>query len=439
MIVSIALWVAAAVAIRSETENFRSAAWKLGVPAMAPPFSDARYVAFGWTMVQSNPTADIFSLKIPVRYPEGIVPMPFNYPPWLLLPADLGASLSWYPAIGWIVCAVFVLAVAVAVPVRRWWQGGLLAFLIVSPPTMLGLERGNVDLVIFAAIAVAAVVYASAKGQRGAGAVALMFFGGAIKLHGFPGGLIFAAGKPVSRSAIHSLVYLSAASIFLLSPWSGLSTAYGNAPQDVYWSTGARQWALALERSAGLSAHILELSDGTRQWGIATGLIAILLGAAVGLLVRNRLPCQPRSAPWMLAIAGSAHFICSYVLILSYMYRKITLLLLLPLLFSLMVERGMQRWVGMSAGVLLAAAFGIHFHPVLALAYEGPPAAEVVRVIFVQAGIDFLLVVLLVTLVTRWLAEIAPEWMRAAQELAKGLGLLRMRAEKQSDICSEAR
>lgn len=120
----------------------------VGVQPMRPMFADwvnvlssAETFAAGGNPYLANPTD-----------PHGRM---FSYGPWWLWLGALGLTRAdaWW--LGVLLALAFLAAAAAVVRPRDAREAGWFAALLVSPPVLLGLERGNSDLVIFVLIALA--------------------------------------------------------------------------------------------------------------------------------------------------------------------------------------------------------------------------------------------------------------------------------------------
>ena len=125
---------------------------RLRVPAQTPTFFDMRSVTSAWECDRKG----IDPLPSNPCDPHG---RPANYPRLWLLPSRLGFGDSATVPLA-VANALFFLAVAVVFVGRlRVWEGLVVALALCSPAVMLGVERGNVDLSVFAVLMVALMLF----------------------------------------------------------------------------------------------------------------------------------------------------------------------------------------------------------------------------------------------------------------------------------------
>jgi hypothetical protein len=149
----------------------------LGVPSESTIFYDARNVAaaadcrrLGYDPLVYNPCD-----------PSG---RPMNYPRvWLLLRL-VGLHQSHTPVFGAVVVLLFVASVLLLVGRLTLPQGALVAAALCSPAVMFAVERGNMDLVLFALLVLAVVAWQARSEATRLLAPALVLVAAAAKLYG---------------------------------------------------------------------------------------------------------------------------------------------------------------------------------------------------------------------------------------------------------------
>jgi Glycosyltransferase family 87 len=124
-------------------------AWgRLGVHHLSPAFADMRFIMSaieseraGYDPYQRNPR-DPWKRRM-------------NYPRVWLLPSVVGLQLRHTVPLAVGLAAIFFLSLLVLVGPLTLEEGGVYALLVCSPPVIQGVERGNVDLLIFSLLTLA--------------------------------------------------------------------------------------------------------------------------------------------------------------------------------------------------------------------------------------------------------------------------------------------
>jgi hypothetical protein len=135
---------------------------RLGVPHLSPSFLDMHTITAGWECTRRG------LALVPVD-PCDPLHRPMNYPRLWMAPAFLGIGQGATVALGVGVVVLFLAAVfAVAGPLHRF-EGLVYAAALLSPAVMLGVERGNVDLVVFTLLALALLLFRRSPACRAVG------------------------------------------------------------------------------------------------------------------------------------------------------------------------------------------------------------------------------------------------------------------------------
>ena len=125
--------------------------WELwNVPAMAPHFADLRTITGG---------AESYSqgLDPMVQNPGDPWGRTMNYPRiWQSL-FYIGLDEGDTTAFGLIIIALFLVGVVLILPNANFQTIVLVLTAVFSPATLLGIERGNIDLLIFFLVAISAI------------------------------------------------------------------------------------------------------------------------------------------------------------------------------------------------------------------------------------------------------------------------------------------
>ncbi len=241
----------------------------------------------------------------------------FNYPPaalWLTVALGLGPRhISWF---GLGVAAAFVAAAGLLCRDLRPRNAMILGAFLLSQPAFLGIENGNIDLLIFALLAVALVRRSPVAGALG------VFAAAALKL--FP---VFALSLGLAESSnrrrIPWIVATVAVGLYLAAIRRQLDVIRANAPAVAWCSWGD---------------HTILFHWGVpgAYWVSRSAAVVLALGGfALGRRLRPREGWPIPSWEGRFAWAGAAIILGAYFLGTNHNYRLVFLLLLLPFLTRL--------------------------------------------------------------------------------------------------------
>ena len=315
-------------------------AWtRLGVPAMRPSFFDLRSVTSAWECTRRG-------LAVLPKNPCDPLQRSANYPRLWLLPSHLGLGQGDTFVIGVMIAVLFLAAAIFVLPEGGTVTTGIAyAVVLCSPAAMLGVERGNVDILLFALLVLAVLL--TRRGLRGliTGDVLLLLIA-MLKL--FP---IFAVGFLLRRGTKAAL--LSAAAIVcgfgidLLVTRNDIRAIFRAGFEEDTFSYGVRrvtEWG-----SAALGGE----SISPRIWDLALVVIAAAAGCLLAKRLRGRLGQGTTGSRELdLFWAGALVYVGSYAVERNFDYRLVFLLLTVPQLL---------RWAREGqplAFVTLAALFG---------------------------------------------------------------------------------
>jgi hypothetical protein len=318
---------------------------RLGVPPDRVTFGDLRSVTSGWECTRRG-------IDVLPANPCDPYKSPANYPRIWMSPAFLGLGQGSTNTLGVLVALIFFCAALAVLPATSG-TGASIAYglALCSPAVMLGVERGNVDILMVALVVLAVLLFRRSERSRVV-AHALILFAAILKL--VP---IFGAGfllRQPRRRAIAGLgAVLVAFGLYALSIRGDLRTIQRVTPQSDHFSYGMllfTQWlANVATKIGGSTVGRIPL----RSWNDALAalvVIAALLAHRRGLL---RLPRGTGAAADLdLFVAGAGVYLCTYLLFRNFDYRLAYLLLTVPQLL---------RWAreGSRLALLsLAALFG---------------------------------------------------------------------------------
>ena len=259
---------------------------------------DATWRGFDVTPLQPH----FFDMHVPLDYAacaaKGVDPyIPhscnaanFNLPPiWLWLSLiGLGPSAAEYLAIASIAGAALV-AVALFRG-RSSGQGAMALLAILSPSVMMGVERANPDLMLFALIGVAALLYRDESNVRRVGAIVLISVGFVLKL--FPMFAVALAARFNRRTFLFAVITAGLGLLYLTAIFKYLLLIRANVPTTFILSYGYKAPFLRwehLRNEAGLEP--IGLADGWLP--LYAALVTLGAAAAVALLSLSRGPSFP--------------------------------------------------------------------------------------------------------------------------------------------------
>ena len=315
----------------------------LGVPSHELAFIDAMNVA-------SAAECTRLGHDVLVDNPCDPLGRPLNYPRvWLLL-AFVGMNPSWAMPLGATIVAMFLLSVWALAGRLTFGQAAVYAAAVCAPAVMFGVERGQVDLVVFALVVGAVVTWR--RSARASWVSPALVAGAAIaKL--FP-----AAGLAAFLLARHRKAALAAAGagvvvvVYLLATLSDVRAIGQVTPQGQHYAYGARILVAASVR--GIDAESWEALGMARQvvammplvlvagvawwrWRRSALLQALTPGAADG-------PDDWRRLSFHL---GAVTYVGTFATANNWDYRLVFLLLCLPQLLAWARQgRTAQRVVG---------------------------------------------------------------------------------------------
>ena len=301
----------------------------LGVPSGPSLFFDARNVAaaaecrrLGYDPLVDNP-CDPWDRTI--FYPR----------PWLAL-RWAGLDQSHTVLLGVVVGVLALVALLALLPRLTGREGLLVAAAACSPAVMFAVERANMDLVIFAGLALAAVVWRRGSPTAQYVAVGLVLLMAVVKLYPAVALLAFlvARRRRVAAAAAGALVVFIAYAVITREDIATISAV---ATQGQYNSYGARILLGRLYHGV-----VGDTWAGSRTVAQALVLVAVAGTALVLWLVLRRRHSERPSRPPLDETAellafrmGALVYLGTFVAGNSFDYRLVCLLLVLP---------GLLRW-----------------------------------------------------------------------------------------------
>ncbi len=283
----------------------------VGVEPGGTSFVDLRSVTSAWDCVRKG-------IQPFPNNPCDPFHRPYNYPRiWAQL-GRVGLGQGDTVPLGIAIAIVFFVSALVVTGPLKLWEGAVYGAALIAPATMLGVERGNVDILLFALI-VLGLVLVRRNAWAGAAPIVLA---GILKYYPAFAGVVLVRVRRRWPAAIVSAVILAAYAALTLND---IRTLRHVVPRVVVNSYGAGVVVEALHLAhvgwVQSAAEIRYVRLAVIALGLLLGLGFLLLGRAGSTVDERRL-----DAFW----AGSAIYVATYVFESNFDYRLAFLLLCIP-------------------------------------------------------------------------------------------------------------
>ncbi len=287
------------------------------IPTMLPMFADLRTITHGVECWVHG--IDVYAIN-----PCDPWGRPTNYPPiWLGLFRAVGVDGNWTEAIGGFFALSFgVAAIGFFGRRKQAWHGLIYGLALISPPIMLGIERGNPDIFVFTLIVIGLFLlfrgYAAAIAAAG-------FFIAATLLKLFPifsGAILLVRGK---RATVTALAITLAGTVYFTMSSEYLAWIDANTTKGTVLAFGAEVIFNGLAERLdwpGLRAAVLPVL-------LAGSVSAIGLGIYLGRRYPDFLRLPQNRWGGGFAI-GAAIYLFSFMIASNWDYRLCFLLLCVP-------------------------------------------------------------------------------------------------------------
>ncbi len=303
----------------------------LGVPALEHPFMDIRGVA-AWCDAAArgqNPALETTYISLPGEKP--IRDYLMNYSPLVLTLGYLGLDQQHAPVWAFVLVILYAASLWFLSGPCTIRQAAIWALLILSPSSVLVVERGNLDILLFALIVTALLLR-----KHPFGASASILFAGLIKF--FPIGALSAVWREGGKKN-HAAAILGA-TLFLLFLFF-LRSRLGLIGASL---TGQYQSAFGCVVTADLLRHYGVISDesyGATRWALVmAGGIFLFIAYASGCW-KSKMPAQRTLSDRMqYAFFLTAPFMLGLFLLGNQMdYKWIFFLPMIPAIIELLNSR----------------------------------------------------------------------------------------------------
>jgi hypothetical protein len=293
------------------------------IPSLDPPFADMLNLTTAWECDRAGRDPLHLNACDPLERPA-------NYPRLWLGLSPLGLDRDWNTALGLAAAGTFLASALWLVPRRLTLDAAIVwVAATTSPAVMLGVERGNPDLIVFALLVVALALLRRGTVRHALG-VGVLVLAAMLKL--FPAFALGVLLRQRPRVAALTLGIAGAAlAVYAAVTLDDLREIREVLPKYVYFSFGAQVGVQALREGLG------EADSSAWRLGTGLALAAVALLAAVAAWRRRPTPVESTralDAYWVGALVYVGSFATAY----SWDYRLMFLLLTLPQLLRWSAE-----------------------------------------------------------------------------------------------------
>ena len=318
---------------------------RLGVPAAPSLFFDTRVVTAGLECRR-------LGLDPLTSNPCDPADRALNYPRvWLLL-RWLGLNQSHTDLLALLFIMFFLVAVYFLVGRISLGEGALVALALCSPSVMFGIERGNTDILVFAMLALAVVIWRRGSVRDGVVSPVVVLLAAVLKI--FPGfGLPAYLFLRNRRATIAALACVAVLVVYIFIVRADIEAITRATPQGQYNSYGARILP-------GIFYHhvVPDRWQGGALTKQALAVVPLLIAAPIVWIQgrRRRPEPDPQSVGWrrLAFYLGSLLFLGTFASGNNWDYRLVFLLLVLPQLFTWIRDPSPDRRGGLAAFATIA-------------------------------------------------------------------------------------
>ncbi len=295
------------------------ATWRtFGVTSLQPPFFDTHVVI---------DYAKCASQGVDPYIPHACNPANFNIPPIWIWIGRVGNSAVWFS------CGMIAAAAAIIIALFRGRPAadGVIALIgILSPSVLMGVERGNADLLIFAITGAAALIYNNERIGRHFWATMLVTLAIILKL--FPMFTIALAARRGRRDLLYAVLLSAISFIYLIAIYKYILLIRSNVPTTFILSYGYKSLFLGLDHlRSEADLPPLGLADTWVPILVTGFMLACASAAALGNLYSSGVPCKvATNVAGTAFVFGSSIYCGTFLLGTNFIYRLTFLLLCLP-------------------------------------------------------------------------------------------------------------
>ena len=336
LVVTLLILYFVCVAVKARQAGWTAAWTMVGVQSMVPPFTDLALDLQGLDRYRAG--TEVAEIQKKVAYPPLWM--------WTFAPTGLGEQDAFLLGLtfGGLVTAVTILLLGRL----SLAEGIFTALLLISPSFMIGIERSNVDLIIFL-IVVPAIWLLSRQASSLWGPALLIFWAALLKLYPIAAVVAFVKKKNGWRFLTVCSVLFAAYCLLSLDDLKRIAMYSG---RDVSLSFGSM---VSLDR-VYLFQQRHSATYFAKQWFELAGLAGALVVAALTITFTWRRQLEASlsvNLAGMAFLAGAAIHLFCFLMGNHYAYRLRWLILIVPQLFLWIRERGPAH----KRAIVTAAAF----------------------------------------------------------------------------------
>jgi hypothetical protein len=307
------------------SEQWKNLWWVFpGVPKMWPSFRDLRVITSGYECYRLG-----YEPRIENPCDPYVPPMPMNYPKiWLYL-ANFGINQSHTVLIGVAIGILFLLMVFLVIKRLNYTEAVIYALILFSPSVMLGIERGNNDLIIFSLLSIALFFVNGGTGIHRVISGSIVLFSALLKLFPILTILVFVREKKKIFLITASLI-IALFIVYFTKNFNDIRLVSSATLKGVSWSYGWNVTLSLLKQDFLISRKIL----------FPALLVIILIGLRIIWANLKHVPVVQCEQYFIDAFRmGAVIYIGSFLLIgNNWAYRLIFLIFTIPQILSWIKE-----------------------------------------------------------------------------------------------------
>ena len=280
--------------------------------------------------------------------------LPFNYPPiWLSLRYF---GINSFDAV-WLAIAMIVAAVGPLIWLskgRSTCAGFVTLAAILSPSVLMGIERGNIDLLILSLVGLAALSFGEPNSRRTAWTVVLLQAGVVLKL--YPIFCVALLARPNRHAFVVAFSLIIMSAIYSAIIFDYIPVIRHNTPTTSILSFGYLVPFLGLDHLRG-EAGLSPIGLATTWWPLALVIATAIVAAitAIHIARSDRVQFEiPGSRVGTAFLFGAGIYCGTFMLGSNFIYRLMFLLLCFPQLFDWSQEKARMLSIGLLGLIILA-------------------------------------------------------------------------------------